>query len=125
MVKTPINQVLAENLALFMRDGPLKTQAALAHKAALSQRTIGNYLSPQLRVAGSRGKAPSTKLAELERIADALQIEVWQLLRPMSATDRVVYRHIEQAFDEVRALTTGAAPFAPPVLHQCGKRYGT
>lgn len=107
MGKPSINEVLADNLRFFMTERGIDTQAALAKKCLLSQRSISNYLSPKLRVVGSKGKEPSAKLSEVERLADALQVEVWQLLRPMSKADRVIYSKVEEAFNEVRALTTG------------------
>jgi transcriptional regulator with XRE-family HTH domain len=98
----PINEVVAENLAYWMGQAGIK-QAALAEKAKVSQKTISNYLNPDQRTEGSTGKDPSGKLSELDRIAKALSIEVWQLTRQMTAHERVMYEAIEKAYEGLRA----------------------
>jgi transcriptional regulator with XRE-family HTH domain len=123
MVKEPINQVLASNLRYFMQGSDYKTQQALAARCGMAQRTIGNYLNPKLRLTGSKGKEPSANLAQLQSIAEALGVEVWQLLRPMTATQRVVYRKIEEAFAEVLALGAAASDGSAVHLHEPVKRY--
>lgn len=110
--KTPINQVLAENLAHFMEEKGLK-QAALSKKCGVSQRSISNYLNPEKRAAGKAGKEPSAKLSEVELIADGLEIEVWQLLRAMTDTERALYTSVERAFKELLANANAAARAAP------------
>lgn len=102
--RKPINEVLAANLAFFMKEKKL-TQASLGSKAGLAQRTIGNYLKPELRQSESKsGKPPSAKLTEVEKIAVALEVEVWELLRPLSPAERVFYRQIEESFDQLRKI---------------------
>jgi transcriptional regulator with XRE-family HTH domain len=99
-----IGAVLATNLAFFMKEKGF-TQSSLGKKAGLAQRTIGNYLNPALRQAESKtGKAPSAKLTEVEKIAVALQIEVWELLRPITPAEREFYRQIEESFDRLRKM---------------------
>jgi hypothetical protein len=80
MRKRPINQVLAGNLAHYMRLREFASQPALAAASHVAQRTISNYLRPDLRQESKSGKEPSAKLTELEKIASALKIDVWQLL---------------------------------------------
>jgi transcriptional regulator with XRE-family HTH domain len=92
-----INRVLARNLAYWMGEARL-TQAALAEKAGVSQKTISNYLNPDQRVEGSKGKEPSAKLTELNNIAAALGVDLWQLLREMSESERLMYAAIEDAY---------------------------
>lgn len=123
MDKVPINRVLAANLKHFMEISAFESQKALGARCGIAQRTIGNYLNPDLRREGSKGKAPSANLAQLQKLADALGIEVWQLLRPMSAADRIIYRKIEEAFAELRALDDPSPPPPPLQLHQPRKRY--
>lgn len=77
----PINQVLADNLSRLMREREL-TQMALAAKAGMGQTTVSLYLSPERRAAGKSGKEPSAKLSEVQRLADALGVELWRLLQP-------------------------------------------
>ena len=96
-----INVVVAENLAYWMEQAELK-QAALAERAGVSQKTISNYLNPEQRSGGSTGKEPSAKLAELDKIAKALAIEVWQLTRQMSESERAMYEAIEKAYRDMR-----------------------
>jgi transcriptional regulator with XRE-family HTH domain len=108
MAKLPINDVLAANLKHFMRDkngNAVWTQASLAKKSGVAQRTIGNYLKPALRQAESKsGKAPSAKLTELEKICEAMGIEVWELLRPITPTEREFYRQVEESFARLRKI---------------------
>lgn len=96
-----INVVVAENLGYWMANAGMK-QAALAEKAGVSQKTVSNYLNPEQRTEGSTGKEPSAKLAELDKIAKALAIEVWQLTRQMSESERTMYEAIEKAYRDMR-----------------------
>lgn len=75
-----INRIVADNLAYWMREEKV-TQAALAQRAGISQKTVSNYLNPDQRSEGTMGKPPSPKLTELALIADALHVQVWQMLR--------------------------------------------
>lgn len=97
MANPPINVVLAQNLAHFMREKKL-TQMALSGKTGLSQSSISNYLSPGKRAAGKSGKAPSAKLSEVELIAEAIGIESWELLRFISPSERDFYLQVEAAY---------------------------
>jgi transcriptional regulator with XRE-family HTH domain len=115
--RTPIGAVLAANLAYFMKERGF-TQTSLGKRAGLAQRTIGNYLNPALRQAESKtGKPPSAKLTEVEKIAVALDIEVWELLRPLSPAEREFYRQIEESFERLRKMAT-QQPEAPPERHR-------
>lgn len=79
-----LNQVLAENLRAKM-DGAW-TQSSLSKKSGVGQTTISLYLSPERRGASASGREPSAKLAEVEKLADALGCEPLSLL-----TDRDAY----------------------------------
>lgn len=103
-----INQVLARNLAFWMSEAGL-TQTALAKRAEVDQKTISNYLNPKQRVAGSKGKEPSAKLTELSKIARALAIDVWQLLRDQTESERKMYAAIEANFATLKAQMQEAA----------------
>lgn len=111
-MKTPINNVLAENLAHFMREKGLN-QVSLSKRCGVAQRTIGNYLKPEARAAGKMGKEPSAKLSEVALIAEGLDIEVWQLLRKMTDSERVLYSSVERAFKELLANANAAARSVP------------
>jgi transcriptional regulator with XRE-family HTH domain len=80
MTKRPINEVLAGNLKRLMPARGFKSQQALAKASKLSQRTMSNYLNPQNRSSGVKGKEPSAKLTEVAQLATALRVDVWELL---------------------------------------------
>lgn len=97
MSNKSINSVLAVNLAYFMKEKKL-TQAGLSDLSKVGQTTISLYLSPERRSPSKSGKLPSAKLSEVESLAQALNVEVWELLRPFSDQEREAYKHIESAF---------------------------
>lgn len=97
-----INEVVARNLAYWMGEAKL-SQAALGEKAGVDQKTVSNYLNPGQRAVSASGKEPSAKLSELDAIAKALHIEVWQLTRQMTPSERAMYSAIEKAFADLRA----------------------
>lgn len=98
----PINLVVAENIAQAMERRNIRTQAELAKRSGVAQRTISNYLNPANRVQGASGKQPSAKLSELEQIARALDVETWDLLRDLSPQEREFYARIEDAYRRLR-----------------------
>lgn len=100
MSKKPINDVLAENLAAFMNEKEL-TQAKLGKLAGIGQTTVSLYLNPGRRQPGKSGKEPSAKLSEVEALANALGVEVWELLRPLTTSQRIAYKKIEAAFNSL------------------------
>jgi hypothetical protein len=108
----PINQVVAENLKYWMAEAGFETQQALAVKSGVSQRTIGNYLNPGLRDDTNSGKEPSAKVTELAKLAAALGIGVWQLLRSMSPQERAFYAQIEAAYEGLTVVKPAVAPDA-------------
>jgi DNA-binding Xre family transcriptional regulator len=111
-----INQVLAANLAFFMRQRGIASQTALAKKSGIAQRTIGNYLRPDLRQVSKSGKMPSAKLSELETIAAALDVQVWDLLRDMTPSERAFYAKLEAAYRKLvpEEITAAELPSPPP-----------
>lgn len=97
MTAKPINDVLAANLAHFMTKRGL-TQAALASKCGIGQTTVSLYLDPSRRKIGTLGKPPSAKLSEVEMLAGALGVEVWELLRHLTPAQRDAYEQIEKVY---------------------------
>lgn len=95
-----------------MKERGFSSQAELAKKSGVAQRTISNYLSPDLREQGTTGKQPSAKIAEVEKIAQALNMEAWDLLRDLSLPEREMYSKIEAAYKELLAKQP---PSAAPV----------
>lgn len=76
-----LNQTLAQNLARLMKDGKWKNKP-LAARAGVSPNTIKNYLlgdsdDPEMTASG---KERSAKLAEVQRIANALGVHPLLLL---------------------------------------------
>jgi transcriptional regulator with XRE-family HTH domain len=108
MNRTPINVILANNLAHFMEVKGLK-QAGLAKLSGVAQRTISNYLRPNDREMSKSGKAPSAKLSEVELIADALGLQPWELLRFMGPSERDFYLQVEDAYRKLLKDAAAAA----------------
>lgn len=115
MSASPLNQALAVNLAYHMERKGLK-QMALAKKCGVAQTTISNYLNPERRKLGKDGKAGSAKLTEVEMLAAALDVEPWELLRPMDGRQREVYEKIEAAYRALNAAP--ATPTTQPLTKQ-------
>ena len=101
MQKQPINEVLASSLKYFMQKRSMK-QADLATKSGVGQTTISLYLNPSNRKTGASGKPASAKLTEVEMLADALEVNVWELLRDLESNEREAYEQIEKAFLALR-----------------------
>jgi transcriptional regulator with XRE-family HTH domain len=72
---------LAVNVELRMRANGM-TEDALAHASGVSKRTVGNFLRPGNRASkrGTSKSFPSGTIANLLRIAAALDVEAWELL---------------------------------------------
>jgi len=107
-----INQVFAENLADLMERRGVN-QSQLSAMSKVSQKTVSNYLNPDQRTTGSKGKVPSAKLTELAMIASALDVDAWELLRPLNKEQRKAYEAIETAYF---ALNPKPAPATKPML---------
>ena len=108
MSKRSINEVLAENLKHYMAAQKLK-QTKLGELADMAQTTVSLYLNPARRLPSKSGKVPSANLGDVERLAIALGVEVWELLRPLSGPEREAYDKIANAFKALQ----GAAPLKP------------
>ncbi len=96
MAQTTINQTVANALAYYMAKAGM-TEAQLGRAAGVSPRTVGNFLRPEARVTGSRGKEPSGKLTELALIAHALRIDVSDLVSNLSDIEREERRRLTLA----------------------------
>lgn len=64
----------------------------------MAQTTVSLYLNPARRLPSKSGKVPSANLGDVERLAKALEVEVWELLRPLSGPEREAYDKIANAF---------------------------
>ena len=77
--KSPV--VLAENLRRLMEQTEgLRTQVQVAKAANIGQTSVSLMLRPEDRRPSSRGKTPSPSLADVESVAAAFGLEVWQIL---------------------------------------------
>lgn len=70
------------------------TQADLAKRSGIGQTTISLYLRPKARGDTVSGKAGSPTLANVEALADALGVEVWELLRVVTPAERELMRAV-------------------------------
>lgn len=94
-----ISEVLAENLTYFM-DMKKITQVVLGQRAGIGQTTVSLYLNPDRRAQGKSGKEPSATVARIQSLADALGVELWELLRPLTPAQRDFYRSMETLIAE-------------------------
>jgi len=95
-------EVLAMNLEQRMRANGM-TEFSLATASGISPRTIGNFLRPANRTSkqGTSKSFPSGTIANLFRIAKALDVEAWELLCGVDARDDF-HAAIEAAYAERR-----------------------
>ncbi len=93
MPKIPIVEVFAACLRHHMTDRGV-TQAELAKRSGIGQTTISLYLRPKARGDTASGKTGSPTLANVEALADALGVEVWELLRVVTPAERELLRAV-------------------------------
>ncbi len=81
IVKTTSPYVLAKNLRRLMSESSvLRTQNEVGAASGVAQTSVSLMMRPDARAITKSGKAPSPKLVEVERVARAFGLEVWQLL---------------------------------------------
>jgi transcriptional regulator with XRE-family HTH domain len=98
VVDKPINAVIAENLRYYMERAGM-TQDALAQKSKVGQTTISLYLNPERRLPSKSGKQPSAKVTELALLAAALDVDLWQIMRPVANdSERDFHAKVEEAY---------------------------
>ena len=95
-------EVLASTIERRMREQGL-TEPALARACGISPRTIGNFLRPNNRKSPASGH-PSGTIANLIRIAKALDLEAWQLLCTTDPPRDRFYVAVEAAYVERRLV---------------------
>jgi transcriptional regulator with XRE-family HTH domain len=103
MAEKTLNQILAENLRAVLAARALSDKE-LGKKANVSPRTIANYKADEQEFT-AKGKERSAKLAEIERIAAALDLHPLQLL-----TDR---SEQERRAQEIAQILAGQVPAKP------------
>src|ERR1051325_4374235 len=76
------------------------TEDALAHASGISPRTVGNFLRPKNRASkrGTSKSFPSGTLANLFKIATALDVEAWELLCPDHEARSAFHAAVEVAY---------------------------
>lgn len=81
-IRTSLDE-LACNLERHMHANGM-TPASLANASGLSRRTVANFLTPANRQSarGTSKSFPSGTIANLCKIAGALDVDAWVLLRP-------------------------------------------
>lgn len=109
---SPLNSTLAANLRALMDKHGL-TQKELSAKCGVAQTTISLYLNPDRRKPGKDGKPGSAKLTEVEMLANAFNAQPWELLRPLTPTERSAYEKIEAAFRELKQPSVDTTATAP------------
>lgn len=112
MSSKSLNQLLAENLTRLMEARQL-TNKALAAKAGVAANTIANYKRGASPAFTARGKSRSAKLLEVERLAEALNVDPLLLLTDAEAQARRV-----QAIAEALVASSTAVPAAAEGLHE-------
>ena len=86
-----LNDVLASNLKWWMAKRHFNSQMAFAEKANVDQKTISNCLHPQQRLQSVTGRSPSVTLTAIEKMAGALNVPAWVLLRPVAASNESTF----------------------------------
>ena len=93
MPESRIVEVFAACLRHHMTERSV-TQAELAKRSGIGQTTISLYLRPKARGDTASGKAGSPTLANVEALAVALGVEVWEMLRVVTPAERELLRAV-------------------------------
>lgn len=114
MDKLPITETLAINLAYFMKQTGI-AQGALAKSCRLGQTTISLYLNPDKRKPSATGKESSPTLARVSLLAEALGVELWELVCPLSPAERGLLRSLNAVIaEQTPAASQKALPERKP-----------
>lgn len=110
MKKEDISQILARNLAEGMqRKYGAVNASELARASGVPQTTISLFLRPDRRIPLKSGEMPSPTLSKVSALAEALDIETWELLHPdpeRAKREQEFYRRIERDFQKLPPLPT-------------------
>lgn len=105
MTKKTANQILAERLAHFMKLRGMNN-SKLGSKAGIAANTVANYLVKTPLVTAT-GKERSAKLAEIEKLAAALEVSIVDLLtepQENAPVPRVLSPKVEQMLEDLGDL---------------------
>lgn len=108
MKEKDLRRTMARNLAFFMarESCPYKNANALGVAAKVAPNTIRNLLDPSKRTTTSAKPDGYPTLDILDKIAQKLPCEVWELLHPdieKSIREREMYKRIEHSFKALPA----------------------
>lgn len=119
LVKYSAAKVLAINLRKAIDDHPeIDGQSALARKSLVAQTSIGYMLKPESRAPTKKGRSSPT-LANIENVATALGLQVWQLLypdpeaMPRNEHEAALYRKFAALMKEMQAAASASSPQTP------------
>lgn len=104
-----LNQIVAENLKFFMgRHSTLKNANALGLKANLAPNSIRNLLDNKKRTVTSGKPVGYPTMDTLNKIAEELGCEVWQLLHPdikKALRQQEMYKKIEENYKSLTEVS--------------------
>lgn len=102
-MKSPsLSALVAKNLQYFMdRSESYGNAHALGVKAKVAPNSVRNLLDPKKRTVTADKPEGAPQLDTLHKIAQALNIEVWQLLHPdieSAIRQQEMYKQIERSY---------------------------
>lgn len=109
MDETAISEVVALNLRHFMLERKL-TQQVLAKKSGVAQTTISLYLNPSSRKETGNPAAPAPNLGKVNALAAALDVELWELLRPLTQAQRDLIKTVDRVIADQVAQSSAGKP---------------
>ncbi len=86
------------------------SQPGLSKASGIAQTSVSLLLNPQNRAPGKEGRIGSPTLAQVETVADALGVEAWELICPMSGEQWIVYQAAQQMHQAILGQKTAPAP---------------
>lgn len=114
MAQESVVYVLAAQLKHYMSEARISGNQ-LAKDAGISQTSLGFILDPDRRQPTKSGKQKGPTLVQIEKIAGALKVPVWELLFPMpedgkaaSPRERELHHRIIHAYRELESLAREA-----------------
>lgn len=116
MDETAISDVVALNLRHFMAQRKL-TQQVLAKKSGMAQTTISLYLNPSSRKETGKADPPAPNLGKVNALAGALGVELWELLRPLTQSQRDLIKNVDRVIaDQVAQASAVKQPAVIPLI---------
>ena len=102
MKTAPLSLIVAKNLAYFMgRSEHYKNANAIAVKAKIAPNSVRNLLDPKKRTVTADKPDGVPQLDTIQKVAEVLAVEVWQLLHPdieKAIRQQEMYKQIEKSY---------------------------